>query len=64
MSDKQERRYDKFKRGYQAKIDQPPGKPPQGGSNVKPPPNQDKEKNNPLIIYAPFYLFPFLTDNW
>jgi cysteine desulfurase len=44
MSDKQERRYDKFKRGYQAKIDQPPGKPPQGGSNVKPPPNQYKEK--------------------
>ncbi|MDB9507312.1 MAG: hypothetical protein ACKPI8_19190 [Microcystis panniformis] len=44
MSDKQERRYDKFKRGYQAKIDKPPGKPPQGGSNVKPPPNQDKEK--------------------
>jgi len=22
----------------------PIGKPPQGGSNVKPPPNQDKEK--------------------
>ncbi|MDB9544458.1 hypothetical protein PN472_15140 [Microcystis aeruginosa CS-1036] len=62
MSEKQERRVQKND-GYQAKIDQPPGKPPQGGSNVKPPPNQDKEKNNPLIIYAPFYLFPVLTDN-
>ena len=63
MSDKQERRVDKSKHGYQAKIDKPPGKPPQGGSNVKPPPNQDKEKNNPLIIYAPFSPFPVLTDN-
>ena len=43
MSEKQERRVQKND-GYQAKIDQPPGKPPQGGSNVKPPPNQDKEK--------------------
>jgi len=44
MSDKQERRVE-IKHGYQAKIDRPPGKPPTGGSNVKPPPNQDKEKN-------------------
>ena len=43
MSEKQKRRVQKND-GYQAKIDKPPGKPPQGGSNVKPPPNQDKEK--------------------
>ncbi|MCA2719680.1 MULTISPECIES: hypothetical protein [Microcystis] len=62
MSEKQKRQVQKND-GYQAKIDKPPGKPPTGGSNVKPPLNQDKEKNNPLIIYAPFYLFPVLTDN-
>lgn len=44
MSEKQERRVEQNKHGYQAKIDRPPGKPPTGGSNVKPPPNQDKEK--------------------
>ncbi|MGV2390354.1 MAG UNVERIFIED_CONTAM: hypothetical protein LVR29_25235 [Microcystis novacekii LVE1205-3] len=43
---------DKFTRGYRAKIDKPPSKPPQGGSNVKPPPNQDKEQN--LGGYSPF----------
>ena len=49
MSEKQKRQVQKND-GYQAKIDKPPSKPPQGGSNVKPPLNQDKEKNNPLII--------------
>lgn len=31
--------------GYQAKIDKPPGpgKPPTGGSNVKPPSNSSKK---------------------
>ena len=43
MSDKQKRQVQKND-GYQAKIDKPPGKPPTGGSNVKPPPNQYKEK--------------------
>ncbi|MFM7713393.1 MAG: hypothetical protein ACKO7A_11975 [Microcystis sp.] len=58
MSDKQERRYDKFKRSYQATIDEPPGKPPQGGSNVKPPPNQDKEKKSKFLGgYSPCSLF-------
>ena len=43
MSEKQEWRVQKND-GYQAKIDKPPGKPPKAGSNVKPRPNQDKEK--------------------
>ena len=44
MSEKQERRVEQNERGYQAKIDRPPGKPPTGGSIVKPPPNQEKGK--------------------
>jgi hypothetical protein len=43
MSEKQERWVEQ-KNGYQAKVDKPLRKPPTGGSNVKPPPNQDKEK--------------------
>jgi cysteine desulfurase len=38
MSEKQKRRVEQNKGGYQAKIDRLPGKPPTGGSNVKPPP--------------------------
>jgi cysteine desulfurase len=44
MSEKQERRVEQNERDYQAKVDKPLRKPPMGGSNVKPPPNQDKEK--------------------
>ena len=61
MSEKQERRVQKND-GYQAKIDKPPSKPLQGSSNVKPPPNQDKEKKQKFLGgYSPFYLFPVLT---
>ena len=35
---------------YQAKIDRPPGKPPTGGSNVKPPPNQENGKKLFIIF--------------
>jgi cysteine desulfurase len=45
MSEKQEKWGDKsIERGYQPKIDKPPGKPPVGGSNVKPPPSPKEDK--------------------
>lgn len=41
MSERQEKRGHQIERGYQAKVDKPPGKPPTGGSAVKKPPSSE-----------------------
>jgi cysteine desulfurase len=43
MSEGQEKHDHKVERGYQPKIDRPPGKPPTGGSAVKKPPRSEQK---------------------